>query len=337
MSVWNGRASTIIAFAALASTASLAQTTDKGNPYEGIDVFDDTLVAELDGFERGFAEVNGTRLHYVEGGEGTPIILMPGWPQTWWAFHKIMPELAKNHHVFAVDIRGMGASDKPEDGYDKVTMATDIYGLIQSLGYEQAHIVGHDIGAQVAYPFSVLFPEATLSTTYLDVAGLPASVSDLTLLPPDVLTGEFGKDFFLWWFAFNQLDGLPQELIEGRAHIYQNWFWDNLLLDKSALTERDRAVYANAYNSPDAIRASNGWYKTFPKDLQDNARFPEMIDVPSLGIGGLGYGLLSAFMQDRIADPQLVNLKSSGHYLAEEAPEDVTRLILEFIGSVEER
>lgn len=316
---------------------SLAQTTDKEDPYDGIDVSDDTLAGELDGFERGFAEVNGTRLHYVEGGEGTPVILMPGWPQTWWAFHKIVPALAETHHVIAVDLRGMGASDKPEGGYDKVTMATDIHELIQSLGHEQAHIVGHDIGSHVAYPFSVLYAEATLTATYLDVAGLPASVADLTLLPREVLAGSFNEDFFIWWFAFHQLDTLPEELIEGRAHIYQGWFWDSLLRDQNALTERDRAVYANAHNTPEAIGAGNGWYRAFPRDLEDNAGFPEMIDVPSLGVGGLGYGLLSNFMQARIVDPQLVHLEEQGHYLAEEAPEEVTRLILEFIESVEEQ
>ena len=103
-----------------------AQVTDKGNPYASIDVSDDTLVRELAGFKNGYAQVNGTRLHYVEGGKGSLVILMPGWPQTWWAFHKIMPALAKNHHVVAVDLRGMGSSDKPAGGYDKKNMARDI-------------------------------------------------------------------------------------------------------------------------------------------------------------------------------------------------------------------
>ena len=95
--------------ALLVPTAALAQTTDKRNPYAGFDVSHDSLVRELPGFERRFADVNGIRMHYVEGGCGTPVIMMPGWPQTWWAFHKIMPALAENHRVIAVDIRGLGA------------------------------------------------------------------------------------------------------------------------------------------------------------------------------------------------------------------------------------
>lgn len=215
---------------------------------------DEALVRELKGFKNGFADVNGTRLHYVEGGQGTPVILMPGWPQTWWAFHKIMPALAQNHRVIAVDLRGMGTSSKPEGGYDKKNMAVDIRELLKSLGHQRAHIVGHDIGSHVAYAFAAQFPEATLSTVYLDVSALPASVADLKMVPAKPLSGPFRDHFFIWWFAFHQMDQLPEALIEGRAHIYLDWFWKNLLYKQDALTQRDRAVYANAYNTPDGIR-----------------------------------------------------------------------------------
>jgi pimeloyl-ACP methyl ester carboxylesterase len=317
--------------------AAVAQTTDKENPYAGIDVSDDTLVSELSGFKRGFAEVNGIRLHYVAGGEGAPVIMMAGWPQTWWAFHKIMPPIARHYRVIAVDIRGMGASEKPDDGYDKKTMARDIHELIKSLGYEKAHIVGHDIGSQTAYAFAAQFPDATLSTTFLDVAALPAATLERKLVPEATVSGEFRDNFFLWWFAFHQVNKLPEELIEGRAHIYQQWFWDSLLYKQDALTDRDRAVYAHAYNSKDGIRGGNGWYKAFPQDLKDNASYPERLDVPALGIGGLGNGLLVDFMQKRLSNPRLEHIPESGHYIAEEAPEKVTRLMLDFLATVKAR
>ncbi|SFI14893.1 alpha/beta fold hydrolase [Albimonas pacifica] len=329
--------STIAAAVLSLAFAMPTPAAEPENPYQGIDVSDETLVSELAGFERGFAEVNGVRLHYVEGGEGTPIILMPGWPQTWWAFHKIMPALAQKHHVVAVDIRGMGASEKPEGGYDKKTMARDIQELIHALGYEKAHIVGHDIGSHVAYAFAANHPEAAWSTTYLDVAGLPASIKDLKLLPEPGSSGDFADTFFLWWFAFHQVNGMPEKLIEGRAHIYQEWFWDNLLYDSDAITTRDRAVYANAYNSAGGIRGGNGWYKAYPQDLVDNAAYPERIEGPTLGIGGLGHVILADFMEKRHVDPELVHLQESGHYVAEEAPDEVTRLILGFIDGVENR
>ncbi|MGQ3178205.1 MAG: alpha/beta hydrolase [Blastomonas fulva] len=303
----------LLGLSLLLPAAASAQTTDKGNPYASMDVSDEALVRELKGFKNGFADVNGTRLHYVEGGQGTPVILMPGWPQTWWAFHKIMPALARNHRVIAVDLRGMGTSSKPEGGYDKKNMAVDIRELLKSLGHQRAHIVGHDIGSHVAYAFAAQFPEATLSTVYLDVSALPASVADLKMVPAKPLSGPFKDHFFIWWFAFHQMDQLPEALIEGRAHIYLDWFWKNLLYKQDALTQRDRAVYANAYNTPDGIRGGNGWYKAFPQDLEDNAAYPKQIDVPSLGIGGLGNPLLVDFMQARIVNPQMVHIQESGH------------------------
>ncbi|WP_199708258.1 alpha/beta fold hydrolase, partial [Teichococcus wenyumeiae] len=306
---------------------------DKGNPYKSIDVSDEALVRELPGFKNSFAQVNGTRLHYVEGGKGTPVILMPGWPQTWWAFHKMMPALAKNHHVIAVDLRGMGTSDKPAGGYEKKNMAVDIRELVKSLGYEKAHIVGHDIGAHIAYSYAAQFPDATLSTVYLDVSALPASLADAKLLPAKALSGPFTNDFYIWWFAFHQVNELPEQLIEGRAHIYLDWFWKSLLYKQDALTDRDRAVYANAYNTPDGIRGGNGWYKAFPQDLKDNATYAPKINTPSLGIGGLGNPLLVDFMNARLSSPQLSHIQESGHYIMEETPEKVIALMLPFLKS----
>lgn len=313
-----------------------AQVTDKGNPYQDIDVSDEVLVGELQGFKSSFAEVNGIRIHYVEGGEGTPVFMLPGWPQTWWAFRKIMPEIARNHRVIVVDIRGMGSSDKPKGGYDKKNMAKDIRELVKVLGYETAHIVGHDIGSQVAYAYAANYPDATTSVTFLDVSAQPQSTRDMRLVPSRPLTGDFKQDFYLWWFAFNQVHDMPEELIEGRAHIYQNWFWDSILFKQDALTPRDRAVYAAAYNTKDGIRGGNRWYQALPQDLDDQLSYP-VSTVPSLGIGGLGNGLLVDFTKDRFKDPQLQHLPESGHYIAEEAPAEVTRLLTSFLQSVEKK
>jgi hypothetical protein len=104
-------------------------------------VSDEELVRLLPGdFRNGSAEVNGTRLHYVASGQGRPLFLLPGWPQTWWVFRKIMPTPAGRYRVVAVDIRGVGGSAKPDGGYDKKTMAQDVRELARHLGYEQIDI-----------------------------------------------------------------------------------------------------------------------------------------------------------------------------------------------------
>ncbi|MFJ9033435.1 alpha/beta fold hydrolase [Streptomyces sp. NPDC102274] len=126
----------------------------------------------IEGFSSGFAEVNGIRLHYVAGGQGYPLVLLPGWPRTWYQFHKIMPPLAEHYRVIAVDLRGMGDSDKPATGYDKKPMAQDIYELIRALGYSKVNIAGEDIGAMVAYSFAANRPEATRKIAFWEVAGL---------------------------------------------------------------------------------------------------------------------------------------------------------------------
>ena len=110
---------------------------------------DEELVNHLPGFTNHYATVNGIQLHYVEGGSGPVLVCLPGWPQTWFSFHPIAAQLAQHYRVIIVDIRGMGTSDKPAAGYDKKTMAQDIYALMQHLGLPTASLLGHDIGGMV--------------------------------------------------------------------------------------------------------------------------------------------------------------------------------------------
>src|SRR3984893_1864274 len=112
------------------------------------------------GFRSGYAKVNGIRLHYVAGGQGEPLFLLPGLPETWWEYHEIMPSLAARYRVIVVELRGMGGSDKPQSGFDKKTMAGDIFQLGRAVGYDTVNIAGHDIGSMVAFRFAVNQPAA---------------------------------------------------------------------------------------------------------------------------------------------------------------------------------
>tara|TARA_R110002033_G_scaffold142072_1_gene180512 strand:- start:1540 stop:1911 length:372 start_codon:yes stop_codon:yes gene_type:complete len=119
---------------------------------------DEELIKLVPNFVNNYVEVNGTKLHYVKGGQGEPLILIPGYPETWWAYHKVMPILAEKQCVVVVEMRGMGSSDKPAEGYTKKNMAKDIFELTKILGYEKVNIGGHDIGAHVAFSFATNFP-----------------------------------------------------------------------------------------------------------------------------------------------------------------------------------
>ncbi|WP_329380462.1 alpha/beta hydrolase [Streptomyces sp. NBC_01351] len=288
---------------------------------------DAALAASLDGgFTSRHAEVNGTRLHYVEGGSGETLVLLGGWPQTWWQWNKVMPALARRYRVIAVDLRGMGGSAKPEDGYDKKTMAADVRALLDHLSIGSAHLAGHDIGAMVAYAFAANHPEATRRIALLDVLHPDDSWAQMPLLPRSDL-------FHLWWFAFNQVEGLPERLLEGRYHLLLDWLFGNAAVDQSSIDVRSRAVYARAYDSPDAIRAGNAWYRAFGQDIADLADYTP-VAAPLLALGGeySNYEQLVAAVPALGIDTRVVRVDGSGHYVPEEQPEFVVAELTRFFG-----
>ncbi|MCF2529114.1 alpha/beta fold hydrolase [Yinghuangia soli] len=299
---------------------------------------DAELARSLDGdFTSRHAEVNGVDLHYVIGGQGDPLVLLGGWPQTWWQFHKVMPELARRYRVIAVDLRGMGGSGKPHSGYDKRTMAEDIRALLQHLGHAKASIAGHDIGAMVAQSLAANHPEAVDKLVLMDVHHPDQDMYGLSLLPqPDQhVDGDFrvGSRVYLWWFALNQVRGLPETLLAGRERAWIDALFDYMLLDPTSIGDHDRDVYAQAYATPDAVRAGNAWYQEFMRDIEDEKTHGPLA-MPVLGIGGdhSNYGYLASALPAKGPDVRVVELAKSGHYLPEEQPEEVVRLIAEFLG-----
>ncbi|WP_405790293.1 alpha/beta hydrolase [Streptomyces sp. NBC_00029] len=288
---------------------------------------DAALAASLDGgFTSHHAEVNGTRLHYVEGGSGAPLVLLGGWPQTWWQWNKMLPALARRYRVIAVDLRGMGGSAKPDTGYDKKTMAADVHALLVHLGLERAHVVGHDIGAMIAYAFAANHPEATDRIALLDVSHPDGAWAQMPLLPRPGLP-------HLWWFAFNQVQGLPEQLLAGRYHFLLDWLFGAASADPASIDARSRAVYARAYDSPDAIRAGNAWYRSFAQDIADLAGYAP-VTVPLLALGGeySNYEQLREAVPPLGTDTRVVRVDGSGHYLPEERPEVVTAELTRFLG-----
>ncbi|GAA3887783.1 alpha/beta fold hydrolase [Streptomyces sp. NPDC002387] len=279
----------------------------------------------IEGFTSSLAEVNGTRLHYVAGGQGDPVVLLPGWPRTWYQFHKIMPLLAQRYRVIAVDLRGMGDSEKPAAGYDKKTMARDIYELIHALGYSEANIAGEDIGSMVAYSFAANHPEATRKVALWEVGHPGEAFNDLRVLPQE------GRTTGPWWFGLNQVRELPEQLLEGRSRFLIDWLIDYQASGPEHFSEEARALYAAAYDTPDAIRAGNGWYQTFGQDIADAEHYP-ILTMPLLGLGGVHFPFVPALLEGKVADATYVELKGAGHYLAEERPDERARELTAFFG-----
>ncbi len=288
---------------------------------------DASLAASLDGgFTSHHAEVNGTRLHYVGGGSGEPLVLLGGWPQTWWQWHKVMPDLARRYRVIAVDLRGMGGSAKPDTGYDKKTMAADVHALLGHLSIGSAHLAGHDIGAMVAYAHAANHPAATRRLALLDVSHPEEAWAQMPLLPRPGLR-------HLWWFAFNQVQGLPEQLLAGRYHLLLDRLFAAMTADPGSIDARSRAVYARAYDSPDAIRAGNAWYRAFRQDIDDLAGYSP-VTAPLLALGGehSNYERLLTAVPELGSDTRVVRVDGSGHYLPEERPETVLAELTRFFG-----
>jgi pimeloyl-ACP methyl ester carboxylesterase len=316
------------------ATMTTPAAAQSASPPATADVSDAALVRKLPGFSEGNVTANGVRLHYVSGGKGSPVLLLPGWPQTWWGYHKIMPQLARHHRVIAVDIRGMGASDKPAAGYDKKTMAGDIAGLVRSLGLGKVAVVGHDIGSMVAYSFAANHPDLTSRVVLLDVAPPDASLAKWPLLPGVGTFGDKvgdGSHAYAWWFAYHQVPELHARLaVDGRIRIEQDWFFHYLLKDDASVDAFDRDVFAAAYGSADAIRAGDGWYQAFPQDIIDDEGYAPLT-MPVLALGGPGYSWLASVLPAKAKGVKVVRIANSGHFIPDEVPDELLRQLDGFL------
>jgi pimeloyl-ACP methyl ester carboxylesterase len=295
---------------------------------------DDELIRKFPGFTNHYVNVNGVRLHYVEGGSGIPLICLPGWPQTWYSYHPVASELAKTYRVIVVDIRGMGNSEKPRAGYDKKTMATDILELIKLLGLSRVHIMGHDIGGMVAMSFAFNYPEFTEKLITVDGSHPGEGMMQMPLMPaPGTFNEKMDADMpYAWWMGFNQVKGLPEKILEGRFRYLLDWLFNYVMIDDSKMTSFEREVYAAVYNEPESITASNAWYQTFTQDI-DDAKTYQRLRMPVLGIGSyISYNFMKMGLPYVAENVTITGIFDSGHYVYEEQPGQVIDAVLNFLG-----
>jgi len=274
------------------------------------------------GFTRLFAKVNGVRLHYLIGGKGSPVVLLHGYAETTHMWIPIMPLLAKNHTVIVPDLRGAGDSGKPESGYDKKNMAVDIHELTSSLGFDRVGVVGHDIGLMVAYAYAAQFPQATERVVLMD-AFLPGigSWKDVWLM----------RD--LWHFHF--YGEVPLALVKGRERIYFEHFWNDFAADpKHSIPEADRRFYAKAYAQPGGMRAGFEYFRNFERDAKDFAELSaKPLPMPVLVLTGEKASGELLIQQTRLVATNVegVVIRNSGHWLMEEATDQVIPKLVEFL------
>jgi pimeloyl-ACP methyl ester carboxylesterase len=263
-------------------------------------------------------------MHYVIGGKGDPVVLLHGWPETWYEWRHIIPQLIDNNYtVIAPDMRGFGDSEKPQIGYDTKTVAEDIYQLVKKLGNSKIYIVAHDWGGPVAYSYAAAHPQDVRKMVILD-----------TLLPGFGL--EEAANFSpkgLWHLSFHAVRDLPEKLIDGKEDIYLNWFYD-WTYNQSAITSEDREEYIKQYSKPGALRAGFEYYRAVFEDSEQNKEYAakQKLEIPILTIGGeAGIGNLTTSSFQKVANNVTgITLPNTGHFIPEERPNFLTKQILEF-------
>ncbi|WP_244107277.1 alpha/beta fold hydrolase [Burkholderia sp. BCC0419] len=211
------------------------------------------------GFHPSTAVANGVRLHFVEGGDGAPVLLLPGWPQSWYAWRYVMPMLARaGSRVIALDPRGMGDSDRPVSGYDMRTVAADVHGLIGALRLSAngpIDVVGHDIGTWIGYAHAAEWPDDVKRLTVFDAA-LPG----ISLPPPAGFPSE-EANVKTWHFAFNRLSDLPESLLQGREREFLSWLFRVKAMRPWTITPADLDEYVRVNATPGATRAALSYYR----------------------------------------------------------------------------
>ncbi len=285
-----------------------------------------------DTFTSQFVDTGDLRLHAVTGGSGPPLLMIHGWPQTWYAWRMLMPALAEGFSVVAPDQRGIGLSDKPRDGYDTATLAGDMVGLMSELGHEQFAVYGTDTGMTIAYALAADHP-ARIVRLVVSEAPLPGISPSPPLFLPPALNER------LWHLTFNQLPTINEQLVVGREEIFFGAEFSASAGTQKLPAEAVRYYIDMLAADPEALRGSFELYRQFPTMIaQNEQRKSRRLTIPVLAIGGSeSSGEGPATTMRLVADDvQSVVLQGSGHWVAEQAPDALLEALTGFLAPYRE-
>src|SRR5882724_9313066 len=255
-------------------------------------------------------QADGATIHVRVGGQGPAVVLLHGFGDTGDMWALMAAEFAHDHSVVVPDLRGMGLSSHPAGGYDKKTQAADIRSVLTQLGIDRAAVIGHDIGATVAYAYAARYPDKTDRLVVMDapVPGIPPW-DEIVCSPA------------LWHFTFGGPDA--ERLVAGRERIYLDRFWNEFAGDPSKIDEATRVHYTAFYAQPGAMHSAFAQFLSIPKDAEDNkVSMTTKLTMPALAIGGAkSFGANVAIVMRNAADNVTeVVIANSGHWLMEEQP-----------------
>jgi len=281
----------------------------------------DPPAAPPPGFTSEWRLVNDARMHYVVGGSGTPVVLLHGFPNTWYAWRDVMPRLAEHHTVVAVDLRGLGDSDPGTQPNDVPTGADDLHRLVAELGLGPVLLAGQDWGGSTAFAFAAAHPDKVRRLAVLEA------------MPAGPWTETVPASGGTWFAGFHQIPDLPERMVAGRERVYLDWFFRAFSATPGVPTPAAVDEYVRCCSRPGAMASAFARYRGTSRQIEHNTRhLSRPLDLPVMGVGGervfgaavadnLRHGA-SNVRQEVIAD--------CGHYVSEERPAELAGLLLSF-------
>ncbi|TDD49983.1 alpha/beta hydrolase [Kribbella antibiotica] len=280
---------------------------------------------DLAGFTHRWADADGIQLHAVEGGRpGAPtVVLLAGFPQTWWAWHQVMPRLAERFHVIAIDLPGQGHSDRPAASYDSHTLAARVQAALTALDVPAYWLVAHDIGACVAFSLALKYQDHLYGVALLD-AGIPG------ITAPDPSKA--------WHLAFHLVPELPETLITGREREYVGWFLRNKTLSPNTFDDADIDLYAASIAAEGGLRAALAYFRDAPESGRLNREALAAngnLTIPVLGISSSHGSIpdMAAALGPWADNVTGVVIPGAGHFIPEEQPDATVAALTAFIDS----
>jgi pimeloyl-ACP methyl ester carboxylesterase len=271
-------------------------------------------------FKHQYADVNGVKIHYVIGGKGEPLLLIHGFGQNWYMWNRLLPELSKHFTVITPDMRGVGESGKPTDGYDKKNMAADMHELMKKLGFQQVNLAGHDIGLMVAYAYATQFPADIKKVALLDA------------LIPGIEPVWRQVKAQAWWFGFFAQPH-SGEIVSGKVGLFFTDFWPTVGFKTNAFTPAERNEFIRAYSVPGATTGAFHWFGKFDQDAKDNVEFAKkklLMPLLAMGADHSAGSYLATHCRLVASDVHEVIIKDSGHWLVQEQTAQVQKGLLDF-------
>ncbi|MCH4246787.1 MAG: alpha/beta hydrolase [Acinetobacter populi] len=285
----------------------------------------------INDYSHHFATINGIRMHYLSAGKigAEVIVLLAGFPQSSYAWRKVIPLLSENYRVIAPDLPGQGDSDYPINGYDTDTVAVRINALLEHLNIHNIHLVGHDIGAWVAFSFANCFPDVVKTVSLLD-AGIPG----VTLA--DSLPVTLEKAYKTWHFAFHMVQDLPESLIAGREAVYLDWFLKKKAANPFIFEDKDMQEYLRILSKPGSLRAGMAFYRSVAESAAQNKKNQnDLLHVPLLAVSADQGSIpdMATPLRKFVQNVTGVTIGNCGHFIPEEQPELLVQHMLDFIGA----